>query len=96
MDTIALTIKEQQRVAVIERVFRGERRVDRPRLAHSLCFKYRRVEAKHNTGAFHGAVLPLPKRSPSVSWAHKAVDLLLLDGSVQIFSQIDRIAHFGE
>jgi len=39
MDTIALTMREQQRVAVIERVFRGEltmaeaawRPVDRPR-----------------------------------------------------------------
>jgi hypothetical protein len=43
------------------------REVERPRLAHSLCFTYRRVVAKDNTVAFHGAVLPLPKRSPFVS-----------------------------
>jgi len=71
------------------------RRVDRPRLAHNLCFKYRRVVAKDNTVAFQGAVLPLPKRSPFVSWAHRGVDILfLLDGSVEIFAHHDRIAHF--
>ncbi len=71
------------------------RGVDRPRLAHSLCFKYRRVVAKDNTVAFQGAVLPLPKRSPFVSWAHKGVDVhVLLDGSVEIFAQHDRIARF--
>ena len=71
------------------------RRVERPRLAHSLCFKYRRVVAKDNTVAFQGAVLPLPKRSPFVSWAHKGVDVhLLLDGSVEIFSHNDRLARF--
>ena len=71
------------------------RGVDRPRLTHSLCFKYRRVVAKDNTVAFQGAVLPLPKRSPFVSWAHKGVDVhVLLDGSVDIFFQHDRLARF--
>jgi transposase len=71
------------------------RGVDRPRLTHSLCFTYRRVVAKDNTVAFHGAVLPLPKRSPFVSWAHKTVNVhVLLDGSVEIFLQSDRIARF--
>ena len=71
------------------------RGVDRPRLTHRLCFTYRRVVAKDNTVAFHGAVLPLPKRSPFVSWARKAVDVLvLLDGSVEIFAHHDRIARF--
>ena len=59
------------------------RAVDRTRLVHTLCFKYRRVVAKDNTVAFHRVVLPLPKRSPFVSWAHKTVDVhVLLDGSV--------------
>jgi len=71
------------------------RGVDRPRLTHSLCFKYRRVVAKDNTVAFQGAILPLPKRSPFVSWAHKSVDLhVLLDGSVETFFQHDRLARF--
>jgi len=71
------------------------RGVDRARLTHSLCFKYRRVVAKDNTVAFHGAVLPLPKRSPFVSWAHKTVNVhVLLDGSVEIVLQSDRIARF--
>jgi len=71
------------------------RGVNRPRLTHSLCFKYRRVVAKDNTVAFHGAVLPLPKRSPFVSWAHKAVEVhVLLDGAVEIFSQNERLARF--
>ena len=71
------------------------RGVERPRLAHSLCFKYRRVVAKDNTVAFHRIVLPLPKRSPFVSWAHKGVDVhVLLDGSVEIFLQNDRLARF--
>ncbi|MGH7411798.1 MAG: ISNCY family transposase [Candidatus Methylomirabilis sp.] len=69
------------------------RGVERTRLAHSLCFKYRRVVAKDNTVAFQGAVLPLPKRSPFVSWAHKTVAVhVLLDGSVEIFLQNDRLA----
>jgi transposase len=69
------------------------RPVDRPRLVQTLCFKYRRVVAKDNTVAFQGTVLPLPKRSPFVSWAHKGVDVhVLLDGSVEIFSQHDRLA----
>ena len=71
------------------------RGVDRPRLTYSLCFKYRRVVAKDNTVAFHRVVFPLPKRSPFISWARKAVDVLvLLDGSVEIFLQSDRIARF--
>ena len=71
------------------------RPVDRTQLAQTLCFKYRRVVAKDNTVAFHGVALPLPKRSPFVSWAHKAVELhVLLDGSVEIFSQNDRLVRF--
>jgi hypothetical protein len=71
------------------------RGVDRPRLTHSLCFKYRRVVAKDNTVAFHRVVLPLPKRSPFLSWAHKAINVhVLLDGSLEIFTQNDRIARF--
>ena len=71
------------------------RAVDRTRLVQTLCFKYRRVVAKDNTVAFHRVVLPLPKRSPFVSWAHKTVDVhVLLDGSVEIFLQNDRIARF--
>ena len=51
--------------------------------------------AKDNTVALQGAVLPLPKRSPFVSWAHKGVDVhVLLDGSVDIFFQHDRLAQF--
>jgi len=72
------------------------REVDRARLSHSLCFKYRRVVAKDNTVAFHGSVLPLAKRSLFLSWAHKAIDVhVLLDGSLEIFTQNDRIARFG-
>ena len=71
------------------------RGVNRPRLTHSLCFTYRRVVAKDNTVAFHRVVLPLPKRSPFVSWAHKAVEVhVLLDGAVEIFSQHERLARF--
>lgn len=71
------------------------RAVEGPRLVQTLCFKYRRVVAKDNTVAFQGAVLSLPKRSPFVSWAHKAVAVhVLLDGSVEIFFQHDRLAHF--
>jgi len=71
------------------------RGVDRARLTHSLCFKYRRVVAKDNTVAFQGAVLSLPRRSPFVSWAHKGVEVhVLLDGSVDIFFQRDRLARF--
>jgi len=72
------------------------RGVARSRLTHSLCFKYRRVVAKDNTVAFQGAVLPLPKRSPFASWAHKGVDVhVLLDGSVDIFFQNDRLAQLA-
>ena len=103
MDIIALTMREQQRVAVIERVFRREptmakaawRAVDRTRPVQALCFKYRQVMAMDNTVAFQGAVLPLPKRSPLVSWAQKTVDVpLLLDGSVEVFAQNERLARF--
>jgi hypothetical protein len=62
-------------------------------LTHSLCVKYRRVVAKDNTVDFQGTVLPLPKRSPFVSWAHKGVDVhVLLDGSVEMFFQHTRLA----
>lgn len=71
------------------------RPVDRSRLIQTLCFKYRRVVAKDNTVAFQGAVLPLPKRSPFVSWAHQGVDVhVLLDGSVDIYFHHDRLARF--
>lgn len=71
------------------------RPVDRSRLIQTLCFKYRRVVAKDNTVAFQGIVLPLPKRSLFVSWAHKGVDVhVLLDGSVEIYFQHDRLARF--
>lgn len=69
------------------------RGVDRPRLTHSLCFTSRRGVATDNTVAFHGAVLPLPKRSPFISWARTAVEVLvLLDGSVELLAHHDRIA----
>lgn len=71
------------------------REVDRARLVHTLCFTYRRVVAKDNTVAFQGAVLALPKRSPFLSWAHKRVDVhVLLDGSVEICLQEERLARF--
>lgn len=71
------------------------RRVARAQLTHSLCFKYRRVVANDNTVALHRVVFPLPRRSPFVSWAHKPVDVhVLLDGSVEIFCQDDRLARF--
>jgi hypothetical protein len=56
---------------------------------------YRRVVAKDNTVAFQGTVLPLPKRSPFVSWVHKGVTRhVLLDGAVEIFVQHERLARF--
>jgi hypothetical protein len=53
--------------------------VDRLRLTDSLCFTYRRVVVKDNTVAFHRVILPLPKRSPFISWARKAVEVLHQD-----------------
>ncbi|MGH7208900.1 MAG: ISNCY family transposase [Nitrospiraceae bacterium] len=80
------------RAAAAAPAWRG---VDRIRLTHSLCFTYRRVVAKDNTVAFHRVVFPLPKRSLFVSWARKAVEVhVLLDGSVEICLQNDRIARF--
>jgi hypothetical protein len=71
------------------------RAVEGSRLVQTCCFKYRRVVTKDNTVAFQGAVLSLPKRSPFVSWAHKAVEVhVLLDGSVEIFFHHDRLARF--
>lgn len=44
---------------------------------------------------FEGLVFQIPNRSPFVWWAHKRVDLhVLLDSSVEIFYQKDRIARF--
>ena len=63
------------------------------RLEQTLCFKYRRVVAKDNTVSFNGRVVQIPKRSPFLSWAHKAVPLhVLLDSFLEIFYQNGRIA----
>lgn len=71
------------------------REVDRKALEKALCFKYRRVVAKDHTVCFEGSILQIPKRSPFLSWAGKAVDVhVLLDGSVEIFYKTDRIARF--
>ncbi len=69
------------------------RAVDPDRLEQTLYFKYRRVVAKENT--VNGRVVQIPKRSPFLPWAHKAVALhVLLDGSLEIFYHNDRIACF--
>ena len=71
------------------------REVDSKALQQALCFKYHRVVAKDHTVSFEGSILQIPKRSPFLSWAGKAVDVhVLLDGSVEIFYKTDRIARF--
>jgi len=71
------------------------REVDSKALEQALCFKYRRVVAKDHTVCFEGSILQIPKRSPFLSWAGKAVQVhVLLDGSVEIFYKTDRIARF--
>lgn len=71
------------------------REVDPKALEQALCFKYRRVVAKDHTVSFEGSILQIPKRSPFLSWAGKAVHVhVLLDGSVEIYYKTDRIARF--
>ena len=71
------------------------REVDSKALEQALCFKYHRVVAKDHTVSFEGSILQIPKRSPFLCWAGKAVDVhVLLDGSVEIFYQHNRIARF--
>ena len=69
--------------------------MDPKALEQALCFKYRRVVAKDHTVSFEGSILQIPKRSPFLSWAGKAVHVhVLLDGSVEIYYKTDRIARF--
>ena len=67
--------------------------VETKRLEQSLCFKYQRTVAKDNTVQFAGALFQIPKQSPYRSYANKKVELhVLLDGSVEIFYQGEKIA----
>jgi transposase len=71
------------------------RKVKAKRLEQSLCFKYQRTVAKDNTVQFGGALFQIPKRSPCRSYANKKVQVhVLLDGSVELFYQGEKIARF--
>ena len=71
------------------------RKVETKRLERSLCFKYQRTAAKDNTVQFGGALFQIPKPSPSRSYANKKVQVhVLLDGSVELFYQGEKIARF--
>ena len=71
------------------------RKVEAKYLKRSLCFKYPRTVAKDNTVQFGGALLQIPKRSPYRSYANKKVQVhVLLDGSVGLFYQAEKIAWF--
>jgi hypothetical protein len=71
------------------------RQVNSKALEQALCFKYQRVVAKDNTVSFEGAVFQIPKGSPCRSYAGKRIDVhVLLDGSVEFFSQGEKIAQF--
>jgi len=71
------------------------RKVEAKRLEQSLCFKYQRTVAKDNTVQFGGALFQIPKPSPCRSYANKKVDVhVLLDGSVELFYQGEKIARF--
>src|ERR1700675_2679059 len=70
-------------------------KVETKRLEQSLCFKYQRAVAKDNTVQFSGAVFQITKPSPCRSYANKKVQVhVLLDGSVELFYQGERIARF--
>lgn len=61
----------------------------------ALCFKQQRTVAKDNTVSFEGAVFQIPKKSPHRSYANKRIDVhVLLDGSVALFYQKQKIASF--
>src|SRR3989338_3714658 len=71
------------------------RKVEAKRLEQSLCFKYQRTVAKDNTVQFGGALFQIPKQSPYRSYANKKVQVhVLLDGSVELFYQGEKIARF--
>ncbi len=71
------------------------RKLEAKRLVRSLCFKYPRTVARDNTVQFGGALFQIPKPSPSRSYANKKVQLhVLLDGSVELFYQNEKIARF--
>lgn len=71
------------------------RPVDCKALQQALCFKYQRVVAKDNTVSFEAAVFQIPKGSPCRSYAGKRIDVhVLLDDSVEIFYQGEKIAQF--
>jgi transposase len=71
------------------------RKLEAKRLEHALCFKYQRTVAKDNTVQFGGALFQIPKRSPYRSYANKKVQVhVLLDGSVELFYQGEKIAWF--
>ncbi len=70
-------------------------KVEAKRLEQSLCFKYQRTIAKDNTVQFSGALFQIPKQSPHRSYANKKVQVhVLLDGSVELFYQGEKIARF--
>ena len=70
-------------------------KVEARRLEQSLCFKYQRTVAKDNTVQFSGALFQIPKPTPQRSYANKKVHVhVLLDGSVELFYQGERIACF--
>lgn len=71
------------------------RKVEAKPLEQSVCFKYQRTVAKDNTIQFGGALLQIPKLSPQRSYANKKVQVhVLLDGSVELFYQNEKIARF--
>jgi len=70
-------------------------KLEAKRLEQSLCFKYQRTVAKDNTVQFGGALFQIPKPSPYRSYANKKVQVhVLLDGSVELFYQGEKIARF--
>src|SRR5574337_681644 len=88
MDTIALTMREQQRVAVIERVFQGELTMAEAAMVLGISerqsFRLKdRIRKEGVAGIIHGN---RGHRSPFVSWAHKAVE-------VHVHDRLARFAH---
>jgi len=70
-------------------------KVEAKRLEQSLCFKYPRTVAKDNIVQFGGALLQIPKGSPCRSYANRKVQVhVLLDRSVELFYQGEKIARF--
>ena len=80
MDTIALTMKEQQRVTVIERVFRGELTMAKAAMVPGVCERQRfRIKARVRKEGVRGVIHGNRGRSSPRKWSptthHRILEL---------------------